>query len=163
MYKAFAPSFKFHSNLSFKKSSLKKLLTFYRHLLNSWSQSFAGSPETSSQILSQFLWFNKYFKIEGTALQYIFQNSLIKILTFYGSYLKMAGSYHGSILKIDMKWQIIGFFFQWAQLKHAIPPRWEKVIFDYSDINENDLCQNHHVIKRARILPLDKLRKCIQF
>ena len=48
-------------------------------------------------------------------------------------------------------------FFQWAQLKHAIPPRWKKIIFDYSDITENDLCQNHHVIKGARILPLDKL------
>ena len=29
--------------------------------------------------------------------------------------------------------------------------------FDHNDINENDLCQNHHVIKGARILPLDKL------
>ena len=42
------PSFKFHSNLFFNKSSLKKLLIFYRHMLNSWSQSLSGSPETSS-------------------------------------------------------------------------------------------------------------------
>ena len=48
-------------------------------------------------------------------------------------------------------------FFQWAQLKHAIPPGWKKIIFDYDDINEYDLCQNHHVIKGARIVPLDKL------
>ena len=33
----------------------------------------------------------------------------------------------------------------------------KKIIFDYSDINENDLCQNHHVIKGARTLPHDKL------
>ena len=52
---------------------------------------------------------------------------------------------------------IIEMFFQWAQLKHAVPPRWKKIIFDYSDINENDLCQNHHVIKGARTLPHDKL------
>ena len=50
----FSPSFKFQSNLSFKKSFLKKLLPFYRHMLNSWGQSLPGSPETS-QILSQFL------------------------------------------------------------------------------------------------------------
>ena len=31
-----------------------------------------------------------------------------------------------------------------------------KTFFDYNDINENDLCQNHHVIKGDRILPLDK-------
>ena len=48
-------------------------------------------------------------------------------------------------------------FFQWALFKHAIPRRWKKIIFDYNDINENDLCQNNHVIKGARILPLDKL------
>ena len=42
-------------------------------------------------------------------------------------------------------------------MKNTIPPRWKKITFDYSDINENDLCQNHHVIKGARILPLDKL------
>ena len=48
-------------------------------------------------------------------------------------------------------------FFQWAQLKHAVPPRWKKTIFDYSDINEKDLWQNHQVIKGTRILPFDKL------
>ena len=52
---------------------------------------------------------------------------------------------------------IIEMFFQWAQLKHTIPSRWKKIIFDYSDMNENDLCQNHHVIKGGRILPHDKL------
>ena len=61
--------------------------------LKSWSQSLSGSPETSSQILSQLLWFNKYNKIEGT--EYVFQNSLMKVLTSYHSYLKMIGSYHG--------------------------------------------------------------------
>ena len=48
-------------------------------------------------------------------------------------------------------------YFRRAQLKHVIPPKWKQIIFDYSDINENDLCQNHHLIKGARILPLDKL------
>ena len=48
-------------------------------------------------------------------------------------------------------------FIQWAQLKHDITPRWKKIIFDYSNINENNLCQNHQVIREARILPFDKL------
>ena len=39
-------------------------------MLICWSQSLSGSPETSSQILSQFLWFNKYFKIEGTVIHF---------------------------------------------------------------------------------------------
>ena len=33
----------------------------------------------------------------------------------------------------------------------------KKNFFDYSNINENNLCQNHHVIKGVRTLPLDKL------
>ena len=48
-------------------------------------------------------------------------------------------------------------FFQWVQLKHAIPARQKKIIFDYSDTNENDLYQTHHVNKRARILSIKKL------
>ena len=28
----------------------------------------------------------------------------------------------------------------------------KQIIFDYSETNEKDLCQNHHVIKGARIL-----------
>ena len=54
-----------------------------------------------------------------------------------------------------MNWQMM--FFQWAKLKQAIPPRWKKIIFDYSDINKSDLCQNHRIIKAAIILSLDKL------
>ena len=52
------------------------------------------------------------------------------------------------------KWHV---FFQWDQLKHVIPVRWKKLIFNYSDINDNHFYQNHHVIKGARILSLGKL------
>ena len=40
-------------------------------------------------------------------------------------------------------------FFQWAQLKHAIPVSWKKLIIEYSGVNGND-----HVIKGARIYHL---------
>ena len=33
----------------------------------------------------------------------------------------------------------------------------EKLIFDYSDINENDLYQNHRITKEATIESLNKL------
>ena len=42
-------------------------------------------------------------------------------------------------------------------IKIKIPARWKKTNFDYGDINENDLYQNHHFIRGAKILPLDKL------
>ena len=162
--KFFGSSFKFHSSLSFKKSSLKKLLPFCRHMLNSWSQSLSGSPEISSQISSQFLWFNKYIKIEGTVIHFPkFSNKGINFL----SQLFENGRIISWINLKDRYELTNNMFFQWAQLKHPIPPRWKKIIFDYSEINENDLCQNHHVIKGDRILQIFltdfPLRKCIQF
>ena len=56
-------------------------------------------------------------------------------------------------------------FFQWAQLKHAFPTKWKTLISNYSDTEEENLCENHHVIKGARIcLPINyPLRKYIQF
>ena len=77
-------------------------------MLISWSQDLSGSPETSSQILSQFLWFNNTLKLR--VWHYIFQNSLIKILASYRSYLKMAGLYLGSVLKVVVNGQMTCFF-----------------------------------------------------
>ena len=54
------------------------------------------------------------------------------------------------------RYEFTNTFVQCAQLKHAIPARWRKLIFDYSDIKENDLYPNHHVIKGAITLFLYK-------
>ena len=84
-------------------------------MLICWSQSLSGSPETSSQILSQFLWFNKYIKIEGTVMHFAkFFNQGINGRII--SWIKLKDRYE---LTNDM-------FFQWAPLKHAIPSRWKK-------------------------------------
>ena len=47
-------------------------------------------------------------------------------------------------------------FFQWAQLKHAFPLRWKQIILITVTLNENNFCQNNHVIKGARILNLPR-------
>ena len=109
--KTFGPPFKFHSNLSFKKSSLKKVPPFYGHMLRRWSQILSGLPETSCQILSQFLWFKKYIKIEGTVIHFQkFSNKGINFLSqlFQNdriiSWINLKDRYE---LKNNM-------FFQWA-------------------------------------------------
>ena len=53
-------------------------------------------------------------------LQYILKNPLIKISNSYRSYLKMTGSYHWVNLKGEYE-LMNDIFFQWVQLKHAIP------------------------------------------
>lgn len=35
--------------------------------------------------------------------------------------------------------------------------RWKQLIIKYSDVNESNVCQNHHVIKIVGILSLKKL------
>ena len=68
------------------------------------------------------------------------KNSLIKASTSYHSYLKMAGLYNGSISKYELTNDM---FFQWAQLKHTIRTRWKTLISNYSDTDQENLCQNH--------------------
>ena len=121
--KTFRPSFKFHSNLSIKKSSLKKLLPFFRHMLNSWSQSLSGLLETSSQILSQLLWFNKYINIEGFVIHF---TKFSKKGNNFLSQLFENGRIISWINLKDRYELTNNMFSQLAQLKHAIPPRWEK-------------------------------------
>ena len=119
--KTFNLSFKFNSNISFKKSSLKKLLPFYRHMLNSWSQSLSGSPETSSQILSPFLWFHKYIKIEGTVIHFPkYSNKGINFLSQLFENGRII-----SWINLNYRYELTNMFFQWAQLKHAIHSRWK--------------------------------------
>ena len=115
-------------------------------MLNSWSQSISGSPETSSQISSQFFWINKYIKIEGTIKHFPkFSN---KVINFLSQLFENGRIVSGINLK--ERYELTNnVFFQWAKLK--------KIIFDYRDINESDSCQDHRFIKAARILPLGKL------
>ena len=64
------------------------------------------------------------------------------------------------------KWQMLedeyhldnDMYFQWAQLLHAIPQIWKNKIKQNLTKNEsNILVLNHHLMKIARILTLDKL------
>ena len=105
-------------------------------MLNSWSQGLSRSPEISCQILSWFLWFNKYIKIEGTVINFPkFSNKSINFL----SQLFENGKIISWINLKDRNKLTNNMFFQWVHLKHEVPPRWKKIFFDYSDINENDL------------------------
>ena len=70
-----------------------------------------------------------------------FENFLIMIwISYHHSYLKMGGSYHGSISKMNMN-ETNGMFFQRAQLKHAVLTRWKTLFSNYSDVDEKYLYQ----------------------
>ena len=50
-------------------------------------------------------------------------------------------------------------YFQWLQLKHAIPRKWKTIIKQNPGNVSNLLIQDHHLIKGAKILTLEKLQK----
>ena len=66
--KYFGPSFKFHSNLHFESKLLKDFPSFYKQILMNWKKYFIASPITPSCVLSQFLWYNGYIKIDNKAV-----------------------------------------------------------------------------------------------
>ena len=61
--KMFGSMFKFHPNLNFKKDLLKLIPAFYRSIFNNWKTYFFNSPEITSCIFSEFLWFNRLIKL----------------------------------------------------------------------------------------------------
>ena len=62
--RTFSKSFIFHSNLSFKKKLIKSFPSFYKEILLNWKTFFSKTPETTSSILSQFLWYNIYIQVD---------------------------------------------------------------------------------------------------
>ena len=63
--KYLGPSFKFDSNLHFESKLLKDFPSFYKQILMNWKKYFIASPITPSCVLSQFLWYNSYIKIDN--------------------------------------------------------------------------------------------------
>ena len=73
----------------------------------------------------------------------------------------MAGSYYGSISKMNMNLKMTFFLSGLSQNtqfpQYAISAKWKTLISNYSDIDDKNLHQNHHIIKGTRILSTNKL------
>lgn len=106
--KRFGPSFKFHSNLSLINLTLKKRLPVHRQILISWSHYLSASPDTPSQVLSQFLWYNNYNKIEDAVTH--FEKLSNKNINFLSQLFVYCRLYHGSISKMNMSYGMTCFF-----------------------------------------------------
>ena len=65
----------------------------------SWIKYLSSSPKTPSQLLSPFLLYNNYIKIE----EIHFENLPYKNINFLSQLFENDTSYHGSISKINMK------------------------------------------------------------
>ena len=68
LIKCFGSSFKFHCNLHFESELLKHFPSFYKQILMNWKKYFIASTITPSGVLSQFIWYNSYVKIDNEAV-----------------------------------------------------------------------------------------------
>ena len=82
---SFGSKFKFHSNIFFKKTSLKKVLPFHQNIFFDWTTLFSSSPETPDFLLLQFLWCKMCIQIEDNPVystKFAAENIIFLISTF---------------------------------------------------------------------------------
>ena len=108
-----------------------------------WCQYLSSSPETPSQHYSN------YIKIEDAVIPFEkFSNKNINFLSqLFGNGRII------SLVNLKDKYKLTNdMFFLWDQLKLAFPTRWKTLLSNYSDIDEETLCQNHVIIGNTQFI-----------
>ena len=126
---------------------------FYRELLINWKLNFSCVPNIPSSILSQYLWFNEYIKIDNSPIY--FRKFAQKNINFVIDLFEENGDI--------TKWEVFkikygcenNMFFQWIQLINSISSQWKEII--KTNINTRGILKDHSVIRSFRVLALEKL------
>ena len=82
-------NFKFHSNVDIPKCPLNNIPCFYIEILTRWSKHLSFPVSLPSTITSQFLWFNKYIKVDRKCIY--FREVSKKELNFTGQLFDLKG------------------------------------------------------------------------
>ena len=152
---SFGRSFKFHSNLFFKRNKIKFFPYFYKKIFLYWKKYLTRKAEIISCILCQYLWYNENIQVDKNSIYLVrFSEKNIK-------YVSQLFRPDGSI----KKWHELktehelheSSYFQWLQLISAIPEGWKFIIKETHESTTNLIIHDHHVIKGSRILTLSKL------
>ena len=147
---SFGSHFKSYSNLLFNIFCINYFLSFSQDILRNWKKYFSTNPETSSCILSQYLWFNKFITVDNSYVN--FTNFSTKNVNF-NSDLANKNSNCKIWETLKNKYQLDKLYFQWTQLIQAIPLIWEQKINDSSaSVETHHVVQDHHLIKSTRVI-----------
>ena len=153
--KLFGKNFKFHSYLNIWKNPLSYSPSFYKDILKLWTKYYSNQPSLPSTIVSQYLWFNSFIKIDNKV---VFHRKFSeKNINLVNDLIKENGKlktweHITHECKIDKS-----LYFKWIQLVHAIPNHWKKK-FTENTINSQNLSYlNHHFIKSNQIHSFEKL------
>ena len=65
-------NFKFHNNIDLSKDILSKFPSFYQNIFIKWINNYTAKPTLPSMILSEFIWFNSYIKVDNKPVHFSF-------------------------------------------------------------------------------------------
>ena len=152
--KCFAPSFKFHSNVHFESKLLEDFPSFYKQILMKWKKYFIASPVIPSCVLSQFLWYKSYIKIDNKAvyLKFFSTNNINFITQLFNTDRSVK---NWNILKTEFALQNKDELC-WLQLVNALPEMWKKCI-KQTENTSLLIVKDHHLLSGSRIIILEKL------
>ena len=151
----FGNHFKLHSNLELKVSLMKKIPSFYKSILINWMKYFSSDPIVPSCILNQFIWYNKYIKVDGSPI--FFKNISLKGINYLSHLINETGTFK-TWSEIKREYNLDdGMFFQFMQITHSIPGDWKNQIRKIRINDITSVIENHHIIFFSRILPDSKL------
>ena len=124
-------------------------------MLMNLKKYFIASPITPSCVLSQFLWYNSYIKIDNKAVYLKFFST--KNINFITQLFNTDGSVKNwNILKTEFALQNKDQF-SWSQLVNAIPEICKKCIKQTLENTSLLVVKDHHLLKGSRIIILEKL------
>ena len=148
-------NFKFHSNLNVPKNTLSYFPSFYKDILKLWSKYYSNQPSLPSTILSQYLRFNSFIKIDN---EIVFHKKFSeKNINFVNDLIKENGKFK-TWDQITLEFKIDkNLHFKWIQLVHAIPNHWKIKLTENTISSQNLPYLNHHLIKNNQIHCFEKL------
>ena len=155
IHQNFGNNFKFHNNIDFSKKVLKKFPHYYQEVFKKWKNYFTCQPTTPSVILSEFIWFNSYIKIDKTPV--FFPSFSDKKLNFIGQLFGLNGKVK-TWIDISSEFGLKNFQkFSWLQIIHSIPKTWKLSIASDNGNAKNLVFYDHHLSRNCQIYCLTKL------
>ena len=153
--KTFGKKFKFHPSLDFEINILKHFPIYYQNIFLLWMKKFSGFSESPSCILSQYIWHNKYIKINN--LPIYFNSFSEKNINFVCQFFHSDGkvkTWNEFKHEFNLNEKL---FFKWVQITHAIPRSWNQIIKG-NQLGWNCKFLDHHLIKSNTIVCIEKLK-----
>ena len=118
---------------------------FYQEILTGWGKYFSSPISIPSTITSQFLWFNKNFKIDGKCI--CFKEFSVNKLNFVTNLFESGGNIKPWFKSIEDFQLLKSEKFRWLQLIYALGTSWKILIKKEKENLITQSIYDHHLTK----------------